>query len=220
MGAVAMGLLLGYFAAVVTSSAYQAIAGKGANDLGLAVSGMMGLWVGFAGLPIALSWTRGSRSLALDFGFRFDLRKDLPMGLVLGLVGQYVLVNVIYQPLRLVSHHWYTKVSDPAERLTGLGHGPGIVLLALTVCVGAPICEELFFRGLTYTTLARRSRPVVAIVGSGALFALMHLQPLQFPALLAFGCLLGYFRARVGRLGPTIIGHMVFNGAALLALLA
>jgi membrane protease YdiL (CAAX protease family) len=45
--------------------------------------------------------------------------------------------------------------------------------LALVLGIGAAIAEELFFRRLVYGTLAAW-HPIVAVVGSAVLFALIH----------------------------------------------
>ena len=46
-----------------------------------------------------------------------------------------------------------------------------------------------------------------------------HLQPLQFPALLAFGVILGVLAWRTGRLGPALWAHVGFNVVAAAGLL-
>jgi membrane protease YdiL (CAAX protease family) len=46
-----------------------------------------------------------------------------------------------------------------------------------------------------------------------------HLQPLQFPALLVFGVILGVLTVRYGRLGPALWAHVGFNATTLASLL-
>jgi membrane protease YdiL (CAAX protease family) len=84
----------------------------------------------------------------------------------------------------------------------------------LVISVAAPIAEELTFRGLGYSLLARFGR-WTAIVLVGALFALAHGLVEAFPFLAAFGALLAYLRSRVDSVYPCIVVHAIFNALAL-----
>lgn len=168
------------------------------------------LWVGLAGAPILAARRKGT-SLAVDFGFRME-RNDVPIGLAIGVALQLVLVPLIYVPLRLLGGDT-DEVSEPARELVDNAVGPlGVVLLLLVVGLGAPVVEELFYRGLTQRALLNRiGRPAWAVVIAALFFALAHLQSLQFPALVAVGIAFGVLAQRSGRLGPAIFAHMGFN---------
>ena len=114
----------------------------------------------------------------------------MPAGLAIGVVSQFVLVPLIYWPIfKLIGHQ---DVSAAARQLTDRATDPvGIVLLFLIVGLGAPFAEEIFFRGLTQRSLDRRWGAVVAVGVTAVFFALTHFELLQFPALLAFGLVLG-----------------------------
>ncbi len=83
--------------------------------------------------------------------------------------------------------------------------------------VGAPIVEELFFRGLLLRSLLGRTPPPVAIVVSAVLFGLAHFEAVQFAGLAAFGVVLGVLAWRTGRLTPGIGAHAAFNAAAVIS---
>jgi membrane protease YdiL (CAAX protease family) len=83
------------------------------------------------------------------------------------------------------------------------------------VVVGAPIIEELVYRGLLQGALVRRVRPAVAVVVVALLFALVHFRPVQYPGLFAFGLVLGVCALRTRRLGMAIAAHVGFNAAGL-----
>ena len=57
------------------------------------------------------------------------------------------------------------------------------------------------------------------IVVSATVFGLMHLQPIDTPALIGFGLVAGWLAARYRRLGPAIFAHVAFNLTAVVALL-
>jgi membrane protease YdiL (CAAX protease family) len=78
--------------------------------------------------------------------------------------------------------------------------------LAALVSLAAPLCEEITFRGYLLSTLSLRRRPGRAIALAALLFAMLHLDPVRFPALL--------LAWRAGSLWPSIAAHAVNNGIA------
>jgi membrane protease YdiL (CAAX protease family) len=173
------------------------------------------LWAGLLGVPIWAVKTKGNGPVR-DLGLRFRWF-DVPLGLAIGAVAQFVLVPLIYWPIfKLIGHQ---DVSAAARQLTDRATDTvGIALLFLIVGIGAPFAEEIFFRGLTQRSLQRRGGAVVAIVVTAVFFALTHFEFLQFPALLAFGLVLGVLAHRTGRLGLSISAHVGFNLLAAAAL--
>jgi uncharacterized protein len=93
-------------------------------------------------------------------------------------------------------------------------HAAAYVANGIVIVVVAPIVEELTFRGLGYSLLARYGR-WVAVIGTGVAFALAHGLVDAFPLLAAFGFGLAYLRSRVDSVYPGIIVHGLFNAVAL-----
>jgi membrane protease YdiL (CAAX protease family) len=93
-------------------------------------------------------------------------------------------------------------------------HAAAYVANGIVVAVVAPIVEELTFRGLGYSLLARYGR-WAAIIGTGLAFGLAHGLVQAFPFLAAFGIGLAYLRSRVESVYPGMIVHGLFNGIAL-----
>jgi membrane protease YdiL (CAAX protease family) len=93
-------------------------------------------------------------------------------------------------------------------------HAAAYIANGIVVAVVAPIVEELTFRGLGYSLLARYGR-WVAIIGTGLAFALAHGLVDAFPLLAAFGFGLAYLRSRVDSVYPGMIVHGLFNAIAL-----
>ncbi|NOS99833.1 MAG: CPBP family intramembrane metalloprotease [Phycisphaerales bacterium] len=87
----------------------------------------------------------------------------------------------------------------------------------------APVCEEMFFRGIVQTTLANvfRSR-WLAVTLAGAIFGAIHAgggqspTPHVVPALTVLGMLLGVLYLRSGSLIGPIVVHVMFNAKTLL----
>ena len=81
-----------------------------------------------------------------------------------------------------------------------------------TIVIGAPIAEELFYRGLIQNLLVRWFRPAVGIVAAAAIFTLAHWQTTRFPAVFAIGLLLGFVYHRTRSLPACMWMHAVNNG--------
>lgn len=124
-----------------------------------------------------------------------------------------------------------TAAAASSPRITGTIHDPGSFLAAaLLACVGAPVVEELFFRGLVQGTLRRRLRAGWSIVVTGVTFALFHeidgatglMAVAQFVALVPGGLALCWLREREKNLSVSLLTHATFNltGMVLVALAA
>lgn len=93
--------------------------------------------------------------------------RDVSAGLLIGL-------GVMLFSTSLVGH--FHREDDPAltrileEVRRAMGTGGFLLVLG----VFAPVCEEVFFRGVVFQGMRKRLRTGGAIAGSAALFGLMH----------------------------------------------
>ena len=95
----------------------------------------------------------------------------------------------------------------------GLGEIPAA---AAAVVVSPGICEEAFFRGFVFVTLAARLGARIAVPASAVLFAAVHLNPWQFPALFLFGLFLAGLVYWSHSLYPAVIAHFINNALSLI----
>ena len=79
----------------------------------------------------------------------------------------------------------------------------------------APPVEELIFRGLVFQGLRRIAGPMLAIVGSAALFALLH-PPIAVIPVFGLGIAAAISFEWSGVLWAPIITHAVYNSCVLL----
>jgi membrane protease YdiL (CAAX protease family) len=93
-------------------------------------------------------------------------------------------------------------------------HAAAYVANGVVICIVAPIVEELTFRGLGYSLLARFGR-WTAIILVGIAFGLAHGLVEALPFLAAFGAGLAYLRSRVDSVIPGMFVHGIFNAVAL-----
>ena len=213
-GVAAAGFLIGLILAGWGIALWDAATGVDRRTFGADVVGLIGLWVGMLGAVFAFTRLRGRRAMVPTFGLRFRLR-DVPLGIGCGLGSQFLLIPLLYLPLRAISPHIYKDLGKPAESLTRRAHGPGFIVLAVLVVAGAPLVEELFFRGLLQRSLAGWVGPAPAIGIAAFSFGVAHGEAVQLVALVAFGVVLGLLAERSGRLGPGIVAHAAFNGATI-----
>lgn len=102
-----------------------------------------------------------------------------------------------------------------------------IVSIVLAAVIAAPIVEEMVFRGVVLRGLHRRVRLVPAVAAQALLFGLAHVDPVRGTGnvglvivLSSVGLALGGAAALLRRLGPSIVGHALFNGVVLLLVLS
>ena len=158
-------------------------------------------------------------SVMSDFGLRIRAL-DVPVGIAIGVGCQFVLVPAVSLPWAALLDRSTDELSAPAQELADKATDPlGVVLLVLIVVLGAPIVEELFFRGLLQRSIVRRFSPGIGVAVTALVFGVSHWEVLQFPALVAFGAVLGVMAVRTGRLGPSIVAHLAFNAVTVAALL-
>jgi len=186
------------------------------------VGGLVGLWIGFVGAVVIASRTRGTRDVVADMGLSFRAW-DPVIGIVAGLVGQFVLVTVLYLPWEHFDPKLSKELQQPAQHLTGGFPGVDLAVIGELTVLVVPVVEELFFRGLVLRGFIRLFGgagpilgPVLAVTTTGIVFGLAHGELLELLGLAAFGILLSVLAYKFKRLGPSIFAHATFNLAAIL----
>jgi membrane protease YdiL (CAAX protease family) len=167
------------------------------------VAYLVGLWYA--------SRRSGTGDFVEDYRVRFRL-VDL-VGVPIGVLTQLVVVPLVYLPLSKIWPSTFSEdeLSQNAENLVDRASGATMVLLVLMVCIGAPIVEELVYRGLLQGSFAARFDNVVAWLVASAWFAIIHFRAVEYPGLFTFGLVAGGCLLVTGRLGTPIVAHVAFN---------
>jgi membrane protease YdiL (CAAX protease family) len=225
LGDVLLGFATAQLGGLLATSAVLSASGRSIDEidelpLSLVALSQVGLWVGLLGVPWAVTRLKG-RGLVADLQLRIE-RRDLWQGGLLGALLQIPVLPLLYWPILTLLDRDPGELSEPAEALTDRADSPlGVLLLVLIVGLGAPIIEEIFYRGLFMGALRKRGMGPVATIGiSSVVFGLSHGQLLQLPALVLAGVLFGVLAHRAGRLGPAIAAHVAFNMVTVVSLLA
>lgn len=90
-------------------------------------------------------------------------------------------------------------------------------VIMFLLILGAPLAEELFFRGLLIDLWQEKVGAKQAVFYSALLFAVMHFYLLQFIPVLLAGLCLGFLFLRTEDLLVPILAHAVVNGLVLVS---
>jgi membrane protease YdiL (CAAX protease family) len=101
-------------------------------------------------------------------------------------------------------------MSDEEIELFDAVMAPGVISV-LFACVGAPVLEEMLFRGVMLRGFLRRYTRNFSILWSAALFAIAHLNLYQVATALALGIVAGWLYERCRSLWPCVLLHAAYN---------
>lgn len=176
----------------------------------LAASLVSGWAVYTAGSVIA-SRRYGTGNVAADLGI--TARPADVIGVGIGVIAQLAVVPAVYAPLRTIWPDTFDDeaLSETATDLVDRADGALLALLFVLVVAGAPLFEELLYRGFLQRPLLDRFPTPVVLVAVAAVFALVHFRPVEYPGLFVAGLVFGLCAWWTGRLGTAVAAHVGFN---------
>lgn len=182
-----------------------------------AIVGTAAPWIFMAGWPLFITKVRGNGP-RIDLGLRMSW-SDVGWGVIAGF-GALFAAGVVAALSTLVFGDFNSAAGEIAEELQASGSWIAIALFALLIVVGAPIVEEIAFRGLFFASLMKRGVPPIAtVLITAVVFSLFHFEPIRIGILLVTGVILGIVRWRTRSLGSAIIAHAVNNAPGAVFLL-
>lgn len=135
------------------------------------------------------------------------VQRSLLVGTICGLVAAFG--AFIYLHALNLFPQWQLWKQD-AELTSFLTRADKPFWLILLTIVAAPVFEEFIFRGLVFRGLRRTTGPALAVIGSAALFALVHPLIAIIPVF-GLGIVAAVSFQRTGFLLAPIIAHCVYN---------
>ena len=87
------------------------------------------------------------------------------------------------------------------------------ILMGVVACIGAPLAEEVVFRGYIYTMVKRMAGLPLAVILSGLLFGAVHMNLVALLPLTVLGIILALSYEYTGSLWAPIAIHFCFNAA-------
>jgi hypothetical protein len=170
-------------------------------------------WLMLAGWPIVATMFKGNGP-KLDLGLiapRTHFRFGFAAGIA-SLAAASLIALIVTRFIGPVS----STAGDIGVNQTGLV----LVVFVLMALFGAPIVEEIAFRGLLYGALAKAHiNEHLVVVITAIVFALFHFEPKRFVILFAIGMILGEVRRRTGSTSAAMVTHVVNNAPAAIFIL-
>ncbi len=181
------------------------------------VVGVSTPWIVLAGWPLLTTTLRGNGP-RIDLGLSLSWR-DVGWGALGGVVALFA-AGIAASITQIFVPDLTSTAADAADEIQDSGRLV-IVVFSLMVMVGAPIVEELFFRGLFYGAVRKAGASALwTIVITAVVFAGFHVEPLRFFVLLPTALVLGWVRWKTGSTAAAMVTHGLVNapGAILLLL--
>ncbi len=207
--------MVGQIVAVVI---YAASGAEHTDDIGIPYlfAGVAAGWIAYLVAMRLASVRSGSGDFVEDYAVRF--RPIDVVGVPIGVLSQLVLVPLVYVPLERIWPATFSddRLSENAEQLADRASGGTMVLLVVMVCVGAPIVEELVYRGLLQGSFTARFNHILGWLAAAAWFTVIHFRPVEYPGLFAFALVAGACMLVTKRLGMSMVTHVAFNVTGLL----
>jgi membrane protease YdiL (CAAX protease family) len=188
-------------------------------DIGILLFNLAGLWTGLLGACWLASRRYGTGHIRRDFGLHVrgpDVGWGLLMSLVARVAGAMVVIPFLFGSRRLVGNNQgvYGKVTQS---------GFTFAIFGAVAVFGAPVIEELFFRGLLLRSLTSVVGTGGAIAIQAVLFGLAHFSPLlglanlSVMAIIAAAGLIFGITAWWRRIGTSVVSHGAFNLVSVIA---
>jgi len=165
------------------------------------------VYVPLLALTVYYVRTRGGK--LSEIGISVAGPKHIVVGILFGLILLVVsaVVSILLSPFGLIPQQ---------EGITEIIGLPGVFpTMLLWTGVLAPIIEEIFLRGFSYSAFKSKWGKRTAIVASSLLFAVAHFDPLGIVQFMVLGVLLAYAYERTGSLPLVVLAHMVNNTVAI-----
>lgn len=140
-----------------------------------------------------------------------------------GIVKNSVIGILILGPLLILTYFISYYIGElgggqPPLMVEDIGSSTDVVLLGIAIVVIAPFIEELFFRGYLFDQLRKKAGPVLTIVTTSLLFAIVHFSLASLVPIFLLGMIMGILRERSNSILPSIIFHSANNLLALIVI--
>lgn len=175
------------------------------------------LFIGLASfIVVSLNRVNESKRYFMRIVWYQDTPKYILLGSLLIVVVQPIVIYLGYlnsllpipEAMELMQESQYQMILDFLMR-------DGVLLFALfTVAVIPAICEEILFRGYILKAFEKSWGIITAIIVSGLLFGLFHLQVGNLMPLATLGIVLAIMTWLSGSIWPAVVAHFINNGAA------
>ena len=172
---------------------------------------------------LAIYMDKRDKAFYRNFGQRYIKNEKLEnplrfVGIGLGTVGfGLLLTNIIMKAM--AGTELLTSALKLMENAFNANTNLDSLVLILTVAVGAPIVEELLFRGVLFEELNRYVSVKTTIFLTALIFGLYHFNILQSPNTLVMGLVMAWTYYKTRSIKASIIIHATNNILALIPII-
>jgi len=141
-----------------------------------------------------------------------EVSKNVPAtiaGVLLFCLGMQYVSNYLTAALASAFPSWLEEYEELMET-AGLDDSLTLIMGIYAVIL-APICEELIFRGVTFSAAKKVMPYYLAIIVQAILFGAFHMNAIQGCYAFVLGLGMGYVMHLYNNIFVTIIIHMIFN---------
>lgn len=111
----------------------------------------------------------------------------------------------------ILTNYFLSKFGKiPIPPISAASNIGGLIKQILIVSGSAALCEEILTRGLILRSYEMRGS-IKAVVISGLMFAVLHLNVQNFLSVVFLGCLLGFLVHRTDSIYASVLGHFTNN---------
>lgn len=169
-------------------------------------------------LVVRLNIGSESKRTFLRLKWNNQVLKYLLMGGLLIIVIQPIIIYLGYLNSLIPIPETFSDLQvSQYEMIEDFLRTDGIIWFGLlNIALIPAICEEILFRGYILRAFEKSWGPIVAIIISGLIFGMFHIQLGNIFPLATLGIILALMTWLSGTLWPAIIAHFINNGAAVL----
>lgn len=155
-------------------------------------------------------WYNKKRDHSKSIPFKKMLTPLAILGIIFLTFGFQIFINYLYSGIELIHPEWFRTFNALMKSSTG-GSTLTVIIFFIYSVIGAPIHEELIFRGVTLH-YAEKALPFwAANILQALLFGIMHMNIIQGTYAFLAGLFMGYIYHRTKSIWGSIIFHMIFN---------
>ena len=181
--------------------------GTAAAELGYAV-------LALAGASAMVIAARKKRKDGVDLLEIFSIRLPEPKTVIGGLllVGASYFTAALYS--NIINILFPAAVDQTVEGMQGILQGNSLAATVICVALFPAICEEVVFRGVLQYSLQRHGTPRIAILLTGVVFGLFHMDPIRIPVAAMTGIALCYALYRSRSILVPMLMHFANNAVS------
>ena len=146
------------------------------------------------------------------YSLRLPKLKNI-FGAIIVWAGAFMINQVIVHLLAKAFPSMIQNSESLNDSILSAGFIPALIVVGFMPA----IAEEAAFRGFLFGTLKHKTKIIIAIVVSAALFGAYHMNLLQFFTGLFMGCFMAYMTYKSGSILPSVLFHLLNNSLSVIA---